>query len=324
MDMDTPPPVATGQETMIRFRDLCCGVGTLLVTAMCWWQIASAASYGIGSCAVDYAQCLAAWKVDRLDKLKAADGYLNLAGLFWLGEGVNTFGSGPKNDLKFPDSAARNIGAFELHGDAVEMLVQPGVDVEFEGERISRMRMVDDASGTPTIITNGSLAWTLIRRDDKFAVRLRDFAHPALSEFPPIEYFPTAETLRIRAQLEPYEQPRIVRVNTVIEGLDYNPSSPGTLKFTIAGQSYALEAYNAGAELLLVFGDATSGRGTYPAGRFLYADKPGADGVTVLDFNTAQNPPCAFNEFATCPIASPRNRLAIRIVAGERYDPSAH
>jgi hypothetical protein len=128
----------------------------------------------------------------------------------------------------------------------------------------------------------------------------------------------------VEARLQRYDQPRIIRVDTVIEGLDYNPTSPGLLRFDIGGQSFELEAYNAGDEFLLVFGDATSGRETYPAGRFLYANKPGKDGVVVLDFNTAQNPPCAYNEFATCPIASPRNRLAIRIPAGERFDPSGH
>jgi len=309
---------------MIGFRNLCRRAGLVSLTALCWWQVATAASYGIGDCAADYSQCLVAWKAERLGKLKGAEGYLNLAGLYWLAEGVNTFGSGPDNDLRFPQPAARNIGSFELRGDKVEMIVQPGVDAESGGVGVSSLRMVDDASGTPTVVTNGSLAWTVIRRDDRFAVRLRDFAHPALSEFPAIEYFPTDETLRVSAKLERYEQPRIVRVNTVIEGLDYNPSSPGTLKFAIAGQEFELEAYSAGKELLLVFGDASSGRGTYPAGRFLYADQPGDDGSTVLDFNTAQNPPCAFNEFATCPIASPGNRLAIRIAAGERFDSSAH
>jgi hypothetical protein len=145
-----------------------------------------------------------------------------------------------------------------------------------------------------------------------------------LSAFPPLDYFPTDETLRVLAKLQRYARPKIVRIDTVVEGLDYNPSSPGLLQFDIAGQSFELEAYNAGEELLLVFGDTTSGRQTYPAGRFLYVSRPGRDGITVLDFNTAQNPPCAFNDFATCPVASPRNRLAIRVAAGERFDASGH
>ena len=81
---------------------------------------------------------------------------------------------------------------------------------------------------------------------------------------------------------------------------------------------------HAGPELFIVFGDRTSGRETYPAGRFLYAQKPGNGEALILDFNTAHNPPCAFNEFATCPIASVRNRIPVRIPAGEMFDPATH
>ena len=295
------------------------GTALILLTAMPW-TAALAATYGIGACPNDYRQCLEEWKAERIAYLKSDQGYLNLAGLFWLRDGANTFGSGPGNDLVFPAAAIPEMGSFELGEDGVVMKVRPGADVRMNGNPVTRVAMADDTSEQPGVVTFGSLAWTVIRRDDRFAVRLRDFDHPALHTFPAIGYFPTDEKLRVAATLQRYERPRIIRVATVIEGLDYNPSSPGLLRFDIGGQTFELEAYNAGNEFLLVFGDATSGRETYPAGRFLYASKPGKDGVVILDFNTAQNPPCAFNEFATCPIASPRNRLAIRIPAGERYE----
>lgn len=305
-------------------RNLCFATVGLVVSGSCWIHAAGAASYAIGNCEMDYARCLSDWKAKRLAQLEGKDGYLNLVGLYWLRDGVNTFGSAAHNDLVFPEFAAQETGAFVLHDNKVEMTVQPEPDVRFEGKRIARMDMADDLAAAPTVITYGSLAWTVIRRDDRFAVRLRDFAHPTLHDFPPIEYFPTDNSLRVSARLQRYEQPRIVRVDTVVAGLDYNPSSPGLLQFNIAGRLFELEAYSAGDELLIVFGDATSGGDTYPAGRFLYADKPADDGITVLDFNTAENPPCAFNEFATCPLASPRNRLPIRIAAGERYTRSGH
>ena len=292
--------------------------------AACWMLAAESATHAIGTCADDYRRCLAAWKAGRLASLKSDDGYLNLAGLFWLHDGVNTFGSGAANDLVFPSAAIVEMGAFELDEHGVEMIVLSRANVRMNGNPVKRVRMADDTSEHPDIATFGSFAWTVIRRSNRFAVRLRDFASPVLNAFPPIEYFPVDENLRVEARLARYDRPRIMRVDTVIEGLDYNPSSPGLLKFEIGGQAFELEAYDAGDELLLVFGDATTGRETYPAGRFLYTRKPGKDGVVVLDFNTAQNPPCAFNEFATCPIASPRNRLAVRIPAGERFDPSGH
>ncbi len=296
----------------------------ILVMAIGWMPVAESATSGIGVCPNAYRQCLQDWKAERVAYLKSDQGYLNLAGLFWLRDGISTFGSGAGNDLMFPTAAMPEMGTFELGELGVIMNVLAGVDVRLDGNPVSRVPMADDTGDHPGVATFGTFAWTIIRRDNRFAVRLRDFDHPALTTFPPIDYYPTDENLRVEARLRRYDQPRIIKVDTVIEGLDYNPSSPGLLRFDIDGQSFELEAYNAGEEFLLVFGDATSGRETYPAGRFLYADKPDEDDLVVLDFNTAQNPPCAFNEFATCPIASPRNRLAIRIPAGERFDPSGH
>jgi uncharacterized protein (DUF1684 family) len=316
------------RNLMKRNRKLCLPavVGTGLISSLmfAWLQIATAATYGIGSCPNDYAECLEQWKIDRIARLRSKEGYLNLVGLYWLKNGINNFGSSSGSDLVFPVFAPADMGAFERGPNGVEMTVKSDVRIRVRGETVRKVQMADDTSSDPAVATYGSLAWTVIRRDNRFAVRLRDFENPALSAFPPIDYYPTDEKLRITAKLQRYDRPRIIRIDTVVEGLDYNPTSPGILHFEIGGQSFELEAYNAGEEFLLVFGDTTSGRETYPAGRFLYTKKPDKDDVVVLDFNTAQNPPCAFNEFATCPIASPRNRLPIPVLAGERFDPLAH
>ena len=70
--------------------------------------------------------------------------------------------------------------------------------------------------------------------------------------------------------------------------------------------------------LFLVFADRTSGKESYAAARFLYAEYPGPDGKTVVDFNKAYNPPCAFTAFSTCPMPPPENRMDIAVVAGEK------
>jgi len=286
--------------------------------------IANPAETAIGHCAERYEQCLSDWKAKRLEFLKGEDGYLNLAGLFWLKEGPNTFGSDPSNNLVFPGKPGKNLGTFTLRDDLVTMSVNENYDVLITGRRVGRAVMRDDTSGDPIVASHGSLSWIIIRRDNQFAVRLRDFEHPSLQNFPPIDSYPVNEDYRINATLHPYPEPRIIRVDTVIAGLDYNPWSPGVVRFELDGAAYELEAYDAGSELFMVFGDRTSGRETYPAGRFLYARKPDKGGEFTLDFNTAHNPPCAFNEFATCPIASARNRLPVRIPAGERFDPTTH
>ena len=71
--------------------------------------------------------------------------------------------------------------------------------------------------------------------------------------------------------------------------------------------------------MFFIFKDQTSGKETYPPGRFLNTPMP-KDGEVTLDFNKAYNPPCAFTPYATCPLPPKQNHLAVRIEAGElRY-----
>lgn len=265
-----------------------------------------------------------AWRESRRASLLAPTGFLNLAGLYWLEKQRSTFGSSPDNDLVFPAVAESRIGEFRLTGEGVVMVPRKGVAVYLENEPVGETLIADDTTDSPVMITHESLAWTVIKRDGRYAVRLRDFEHPVLTSFPELPYFPIDPTWRIEATLERYEQPKEVSASTVIEGLGWNPESPGVAVFEKGGETFRLEAYSSGERLFFVFGDRTNGRETYPAGRFLYAASPGEDGHLVLDFNRAYSPPCAFNDFSTCPVASPRNRLPIRIPAGELFDPEAY
>lgn len=264
------------------------------------------------------------WRAERLARLKGPDGFLNLAGLFWLENGATRIGSAPDNDVVFPAYAAPYIGTLHTTDVGVELVTEPGVDVRYEGVPVRSILISDDTTDIPITIMHRSFAWTIIKRDGRFALRLRDFENPAIASFPPIDYFPIDPEFRLTATLQRYDTPRIANVATVIEGLGYHPESPGIVEFEMDGETQSLEAYASGDQLFFVFGDATTGRETYPAGRFLYADAPGADGKTLMDFNRAYNPPCAFNDFATCPVASPQNRLPIVIAAGEKYDPAVH
>lgn len=273
---------------------------------------------------VDYETDLQQWRTERLENLRGPNGYLNLAGLFWLEDGQLSMGSAEDSDIVFPSSAAARVGMLHVSPDGVLMDVAEDVDVFSEGGAVDKLLLADDTTGAPVTVSHRSLAWTIIRRDDQFALRLRDFEHPAIANFPPIDYFPIDPNLRVPARLKLYATPKIVNVETVIEGLGWHPESPGVVEFEIDGEMMQLEAYSSGDELFFVFGDRSSGRETYPAGRFLYANLVEDGEVTWLDFNRAYNPPCAFNDFATCPVASPRNRLPIVIAAGEKYDPAIH
>ena len=264
------------------------------------------------------------WRAGRLERLKDPQGYLNQIGLYWLEEGSYSIGSDPGNDIRLPEKAAALIGILEVGEDGVWMSAEDGVEVYSNEQPVQRILIADDTTEAPVQITHRTLAWTVVKRDDRFAVRLRDFEHPFVATFGPLPYFPVDSSLRVPATLHRYVEPRIANVETVIEGLGYHPESPGTVHFAIDGQAFELEAYTSGENLFFVFGDATNRDDTYGAGRFLYAEAPGDDGKTVLDFNLAYSPPCAFNDFSTCPVASPRNRLPIRIEAGEKYDETLH
>ncbi len=271
-----------------------------------------------------YEQQLMDWRAGRLERLLAPNGYLNQIGLFWLDEGTYKIGSGPDNDIRLPAKAAPQIGVFEVGEAGVQMRVESGVEVLNGDQQVASILLADDTTPEPVQLSHGSIAWMAIKRDDRVGVRVRDFEHPFVDTFGPLPYFPVDSSLRLQGVLKRYDAPRIVNVGTVIEGLGYHPESPGIVEFVIGGQTYTLEAYTSGDQLFFVFGDATSRDDTYGAGRFLYADLPGDDGKTIIDFNRAYSPPCAFNDFSTCPVASPRNRLPIRIEAGEKYDKALH
>jgi len=264
------------------------------------------------------------WREGRRARLMAPTGYLTQAGLFWLEKPSTSFGSDAENNVILPQKAAAHIGEFHLSDEGVLMVAEPGVDVRVDDEIVQEILISDDTTDSPVMITHGSLAWTVIKRDGRFAVRLRDFEHPVLETFPALDYFPIDPDWSIAATFKAYKEPRTVAVNTVIDGLDWNPESPGVVVFEKNGEAFELEAYASGERLFFVFGDRSNGRETYPAGRFLYAEMPEDGGQTVLDFNRSYSPPCAFNDFSTCPVAAPRNRMATVVAAGELFNRDAY
>ncbi len=268
-----------------------------------------------------YEHELAEWRGQRVATLKGPDGWLNLAGLYWLEEGPNSFGASADNDLVAPAGSAPKLGEFLVDNGTVTFRTEPGVDVFLGESPVTETLLVDDQEKEATLLTAGSLAWTVIRRMDRLGVRLRDYDHPAVTSFAGIETYAADLDWRIEARFEPYAEPRKIRVATVVEGLGWEPTVPGTLEFEARGQSLSLEAYRSDDGFLIVFADGTTGNTTYPAGRYLAANLPSDDGTTILDFNKAYNPPCVFSEFATCPLATPRNRLPVAIEAGEKYTP---
>ena len=275
---------------------------------------------------VAYEQEILDWRKGRLERLLAPTGYLNQIGLHWLPPGVYSIGSDAENDIVVPATAAARIGAFHVGDEGVRLVVEDGVEVQAEGVAVRDLVMPADTTGKGVLVSHGSLAWSVIERGGKLAVRIRDYEHPFVATFGPLPYYDIDPSQRVVATLRKYDEPRTITVDTVIEGFQQFPVSPGVLEFELNGQVYDLEVQSSSDnKLFIVFGDETNRGETYGAGRFVYVDDPGVDGgETILDFNKSYSPPCAFNDFSTCPVASPRNRLATRVTAGEKYDPALH
>lgn len=267
---------------------------------------------------VAYQAEINSWHQQRIENLKGETGWLNLAGLFWLQEGINTFGSDPSNTLVFPENKmVPRAGFFLVKNGVVSMNVRPEVEVVANGQRVrEQMIFHPDSTRNPTL-THGSLQWFVIKRDNQLGIRVRDLESSEVESFTGIERYPVDPTWRVQAQLKVPSSPKQIDITNVL-GQTTPQHSPGTLEFELFGNTYQLDALQEGSELFIIFGDSTNATETYPAGRYLYAKLPEADGYTILDFNKAYNPPCAFTPYATCPLPPAQNVLPLAIRAGEK------
>lgn len=269
----------------------------------------------------DYERELVAWRMQRLEKLTADDGWLSLVGLHWLEPGDNAFGRDASNRIGMDCAALpEHVGTFRVNGREVRFVAGPDALV-FNGAEAVRAigPLRHDADGAPTVLRCGSVSFHLVVRDGRCGIRLKDARSEARVHFKGLEYFPADPKWRLEAHVEPYAPARTVSVATVL-GVDRAMVSPGALLFEVDGQPCRLDAVRSGdSEWFVMFADETNAQRTYRGGRYLHVTSP-AGGRTVIDFNKSYAPPCAFSAFATCPLPPPQNRLAVAVTAGElRY-----
>ena len=279
-----------------------------------------AAGGGDGADAQAEQQTVSAWRARRVAALTSDSGWLTLVGLYWLREGDNTFGRGPGNALVLGHAALpERCGTFTLHGHAVRFTAAPGSAVTHAGQPVGSLELAADSGGDPTVLELGSLRFFVIERAGNLGVRVRDLNNPHRTGFQGLSYFPVSTGWVFDARFEPYQPAHRIRIINIL-GMEQEYDSPGAVVFVKDGREWRLDAVleePGDSELFIMFADATSGHETYGAGRFLYVPLPSA-GRTRLDFNESYNPPCALNDFATCPLPPPQNRLSLKVEAGEK------
>jgi len=269
----------------------------------------------------DYVKAIEKWRSDQEASLKKETGWLTVAGLFWLKEGINTIGAGENFDVRLTENFKRGkFGEIDFKDGKAVLKVEKDVEAQSDGKNVSMIELAPDEKGKPTEIQTGSQTFYLIKREDRFGIRLKDSNSEARRNFKGLHWFPIDESYKVTARLEAWPEPKEVLVPNVLGG-SFKMKSPGMLKFTLKGKECSLQpVLEDDGMLFIIFSDGSNRGETYKSGRFLYADQA-LNGETALDFNKAENPPCAFTPFATCPLPPPGNSLDVEIKAGEkRYD----
>jgi uncharacterized protein (DUF1684 family) len=257
------------------------------------------------------------WQKKRAERLQAEDGWLSLVGLHWLNEGENV--------VDIPHEGTAPAGKLTMKTGTATL--EPAIPMMIDGKLITApVTLLDDSQKNgPTVVQAGTVRFQVIKRGPRYALRVKDSQAETRTHFKGLEYFPIDPKWRVEAKFEPYQPMKKIPILDITGRIE-DSDSPGTLVFTVDGKDYRIDPVleEGSDELFIIFRDATSKDATYPAGRYLYAKKPGADGKVIVDFNKAYNPPCSFTPYATCPLPPLQNRLPFRIEAGEKKYAGGH
>lgn len=255
----------------------------------------------------------------REAKLTSDTGWLTIAGLHFLTQPETTIGSDAANDVVLPHGTPSRVGTFALAKNGqVSVRLEPGVVVSLlDGKPFSGGPVKSDGVGPPDRLVFGDVQVWVHQSGERPAIRIRDKSNPLRKSFTGMKWYPVNEAYRVEGTYEPYDKPRTVQVPNLLGDID-TMTSPGTVSFSLGGKTMRMAAVTENdTEFWFIFRDLTSSDETYPAARFLYTPRP-VDGKVPLDFNRAENPPCAFNPYSTCPLPPQENRLQVRVEAGEK------
>ncbi len=265
------------------------------------------------------------WRASRRNSLANPEGgVVSWIGLWELAEGPNRFGSDPALAIVLPaEDSPPAAGTLHLAGGQVRLVPEAGsgIFVRGDGAAGGPIDLQDDRGDGTTILELGSLGLCIHaeRGTDRLWLRAWDRDSPRSAAFELPDYFAVTNEWRIPARFDPYPEPRLVPMADVKGGTVENVS-PGELVFRTDGREHRLIAFatERSRNYLVMLRDSTAFADTYPLGRYMRVPFPDDDGWTVIDFNRAYNPPCAFTPYSVCSFPPRENRLALAVTAGEK------
>jgi len=240
------------------------------------------------------------WRAERIAAVAAPGGHLTLTGTHWLSP----------RDARVLDGVP---GRWWVDGTAVRVADAEGLLVDGVLTRDAVLR--DDQR-----LTVGRLDLRIIRRGGDVAVRTFDPDADAVRRFAGIDAYQPDPSWVIEAEFRPAPATRTERIRHSNSDREADYRAVGTFTFRVGEERATLLGLDTGdpGTAHITFRDATSGRETYGAARFLFVPLPATAGRVALDFNRAVLPPCAFSDAFICPLPPPGNVLPFPVTAGEK------
>ncbi|MFE1349273.1 DUF1684 domain-containing protein [Streptomyces sp. NPDC058757] len=247
------------------------------------------------------------WHRDRDARLASEHGFLAVTGLHWLSAEPRVLPGVP--------------GTWSTGPDGVVVELDEGTEFVVDGTAVRGRHLfgvVPERGGVDAVW--GDTVIEVAKRGGHDIVRPRHPDHPLRVAFTGTPAYAPDPNWVVTGRYEAFPEPRPTTVGASVEGLRHVYDAPGRVVFRLDGRELSLTAFN-GQEpgaLTVLFTDATSGVTTYAANRHLGLAAPGPDGTVRIDFNRATNLPCAYTDFATCPLPPAENRLPVAVEAGEK------
>ena len=244
--------------------------------------------------------------------------WATIAGLHFLEPGPHSIGSDKKNEIVLPEGVPAAVGRVVVADGWVRYEPAPGVTPSLDGKPVTGTVVLKEAGKDATAeVAIADVKFAVHESGPRLSLRVWDPDGKQAKGFAGFDWFPLDPNYRVVARFIPDAKPINMPVINTYGDSDVMPSE-GVVEFTLNGETLRLRPFTTRPKrFYFVFRDGSSGDETYETARFLYSDLKD-DGTTVLDFNQAYNPPCAFNPYTTCPIPIKENRLALKILAGEK------